>query len=88
MEIFTVKYVIKKGTINDNEMLLAKKEGHVIQEIMGDESQTLQFFESDFYFISKRSVGSYIKSKLNGCGNFINVLSAGPPAACERELEL
>jgi hypothetical protein len=49
MEIFPVRYDIDKNIINGRETLLARKEDHVIQEIIGDGTHTLQFFESGFY---------------------------------------
>lgn len=49
MDIFKVKYDIKKTRANDRDTLLAIKKGHVIREISGDKFNTLQFFEADFF---------------------------------------
>jgi Leucine-rich repeat (LRR) protein len=49
MEIFPVTYDIDKNINNGRETLLARKEDYVIQEIIGDGTHTLQFFESGFY---------------------------------------
>jgi hypothetical protein len=49
MDIFKVKYDIKKIRVNDRDALLAIKKDHVIREISGDKFNTLQFFEADFF---------------------------------------
>ena len=49
MDIFKVKYEIRKTKVNDRDALLAIKKGHVIREISGDKFNTLQFFEADFF---------------------------------------
>ncbi len=49
MDIFKVKYDIKKTRVNNRDALLAMKKGHVIREISGDKFKTLQFFEADFF---------------------------------------
>ena len=49
MDIFKVRYEVERSELNGMEVLTARKNDHVVREIVGDEFHTLQFFEPGFY---------------------------------------
>ena len=49
MDIFKVRYEVERSELNGMEVLTARKNDHVVREIVGDEFHTLEFFEPGFY---------------------------------------